>query len=446
MKRQPRASILIGLLWCVALLSVAVVSVLHTARMDLIAQKNYGDKIQARYLALAGIEKAEALLYKNAHDRSHSNVNHSGDLYDDPQDFKEVSFGRGTYSVLRRGRDDEGGGVLYGVSDEESRLNINTADHDALMKVQGLDNEVATAILDWRGQGNAAEDNDYYSQQRPPYYLRGSAFETLRELLMVRGVTPDLFLGQDAHQNGMLEDEADDPMGPPQYEDSVSSDDLGWAGMMTVDSLVKDVNAAGDSRVNIQTADEADLAGVRGITRDIARAIVSYRNQNRFGSIIDLLDVTPPQNGGGNGRGNNSGSSGDGSGGGGVISEDLLMEIGDDVTTASGSTLAGAININTAGLKVLMCLPGIDRDLAQKIISYRQSSGFFANPAELLKVDGMTPDLLKQFVPLVTTRSETYRILAEGRVKSSGVRQRVQVIVRVNLDGVKLLSYREDDL
>jgi hypothetical protein len=36
--------------------------------------------------------------------------------------------------------------------------------------------------------------------------------------------------------------------------------------------------------------------------------------------------------------------------------------------------------------------------------------------------------------------------LAEGRVKSTGVRQRVQVIARVNLDGVKTLSYREDDL
>ena len=58
----------------------------------------------------------------------------------------------------------------------------------------------------------------------------------------------------------------------------------------------------------------------------------------------------------------------------------------------------------------------------------------------------MTRDIIKQVVPLVTARSETFRILAEGRVKSTGVRQRVQVIARVNLDGVKTLSYREDDL
>jgi hypothetical protein len=152
--------------------------------------------------------------------------------------------------------------------------------------------------------------------------------------------------------------------------------------------------------------------------------------------------VTPPQDGQSAGiTQNNSGSSG-----GGVIDQNLLMEIGDDVTTSDNQTQYGLININTASLNVLVCLPGIDRDLAQKIISQRQSSGFYANPAELLKVDGMTPDIFKQVVPLVTARSETFRILAEGRVKSTGVSQRVQVIVHVNLDGVKTLSYREDDL
>jgi DNA uptake protein ComE-like DNA-binding protein len=444
---RNRASILIGLLWCVALLAVVVVGVLHTARMDLLTGKNFTDKIQARYLALAGIEKAEALLYQNARDRSHSGVNHTGQLYSDPQDFREIAFGRGTYSVLRRGRDDEGGGVVYGVSDEESRVNINTATSDELTKIQGLGSDMATAILGWRGSGSTGAEKDYYLALRPPYVPRGAAFETVRELLMVRGVTPDLLLGRDVHQNGLLDDQADGIDEPPKYQDTVSESDLGWAGILTVDSSVKNVNAAGDDRVNIQTADETSLAAVPGLTRDIARTMVAYRNQNRFHSIADLLDVTPPQNNG-NARGarNNSSSSADNSSGAHVIDENLLMQIADDVTATDDKTLAGAININTAGLDVLVCLPGIDRNLAQRIISYRQSSGFFANPAELLKVDGMTRDIFNQVVPLVTARSETFRILAEGRVKSTGVRQRIQVIARVNLDGVKTLSYREDDL
>jgi DNA uptake protein ComE-like DNA-binding protein len=438
---QTRASILIGLLWCVALLSVVVVGVLHTAQIDLQTGKNYGDKIQARYLALAGIEKAEALIYKEAH----NGKKHSGDLYDDTQDFRGISLGRGTFSVLRRGHDDEGGGVIYGVSDEESRLNINTADQDELMKIQGLNSDIATAILSWRGQGSNVMETDYYLSQRPPYQPRGASFETVRELLMVRGVTPDLLFGKDTHQNGLLDDEADGLNQQPKFQDSVSADALGWAGILTADSSVKNVNAAGESRVNIQNADESSLAEVHGITRNIARAIVAYRGKSNFQSIADLLDVTPPQDNQNAGIPQNSQDS-SGSSGGGVISESLLMEVADDVTASGDQSSAGLININTASLEVLVCLPGMDRDLAQKIISYRQSSGFFANPAELLKVDGMTRDVFKQVVPLVTARSETFRILAEGRVKSTGVRQRVQVIVRVNRDGVKTLSYREDDL
>jgi DNA uptake protein ComE-like DNA-binding protein len=279
--------------------------------------------------------------------------------------------------------------------------------------------------------------------QRPPYKPRSAAFQTVREMLMVRGITPDLLLAKDVHQNGLLEDLSDGANEPPKYRDTVSEDDLGWAGILTVDSAAKNVNAAGDDRVNIQTADETSLTTVKGITRDIARAMVAYRNQNRFQGIADLLDVTPPRNNGNvpNARNNSTPPpGGSDSSGQRVIDENLFMEIADDVTTADDKTLSGAININTAGANVLICLPGIDRDLAKKIISHRQSSGFFANPAELLKVDGMTRDIFKQVAPLVTARSETFRILAEGRVKSTGVRQRVQVIARVNLDGVKTAS------
>ena len=122
------------------------------------------------------------------------------------------------------------------------------------------------------------------------------------------------------------------------------------------------------------------------------------------------------------------------------------MDIADDVTVNSGKTLAGTININTASLDILCTLPGVERELAQAIISYRQSSGFFPNTAHLLKVPGMTQNIFKQVASLVSARSETYRILSEGRVNSSGVRQRIQMIVHVGLNDVGTLSYREDDL
>jgi competence ComEA-like helix-hairpin-helix protein len=127
-----------------------------------------------------------------------------------------------------------------------------------------------------------------------------------------------------------------------------------------------------------------------------------------------------------------------------LIDENLLMDIADDVTTSYEADLPGLINVNTASPEVLACLPGIDERLAQAIVNYRQSSGFFPNVAHLLKVDGLSREIFKQVAPRVTVRSETYRILSEGTVRSTGARKRIQVIVRIGESDIETLSYRDD--
>ena len=121
------------------------------------------------------------------------------------------------------------------------------------------------------------------------------------------------------------------------------------------------------------------------------------------------------------------------------------MDIADDLTAGSDSVdQPGAININTAGPEVLACLPGVTRELAQAIVSYRRSAGFFPNIAWLLKVDGMSRSIFKQLAPKVCARSETFRILSEGRVTSSGARKRIEAIVQMGPGEVQTLSWRED--
>jgi competence ComEA-like helix-hairpin-helix protein len=100
--------------------------------------------------------------------------------------------------------------------------------------------------------------------------------------------------------------------------------------------------------------------------------------------------------------------------------------------------------VNTAEPEVLACLPGIEQDLAYAIVRYRESSGYFANVAELLNVPGMSRDLLRQISPRVSVRSDTFRIMSEGEVPSTGARQRIEVVVRVGTTSVDTLAYRED--
>ncbi len=458
-RRNCGGSVLVALLWCLVLLAVIVIGVLHTARLDLMVVKNYGDRIQAHYLAVAGVEKAKALLYQDARERSRSGQNHTGNLYDAPDMFRQVPLGRGEFSVVHRAGADDGGRLLFGVSDEEGRLNVNSTSADELVRLDGMTPDVAASIIDWRDEDNqvtpGGAEADYYLAMRRPYLPRNGPIQTIRELLMVRGVTPELLLGVDKHQNGLLQPELENP------GTSFAELDMGWAGLMTVDSSVANLDAAGQERVDVQTADERTLTGVRGFTTEIARSIVAYRNRSRFNSIADLLDVTAAQQ---NQPGQVSTRIGQAQSatpqdqqaqnqptsnpsGQKVISPELLMDVADQLTTQSGTAnLPGLVNINTANLEVLQCLPGMTRELAQAIISFRHSSGFYPNSAWLLKVPGLTQDIFKQVAPRVCVRSETFRILCEGRILSSGVRQRVQEIVHVGLYEVATLSYREDDL
>lgn len=442
---QNRGSILVGLLWCLVLLSVVVLGVLHTASLDMMVSKNYSDRIQAHYLALAGVEKAKALLFQDAKDRSRSGKNHSGELYSSPDNFRDVKLGRGEFRVIRRGRQDEGGGLIYGISDEESRMNLNEANVQQLGKLDNISPDIIAAIVDWRDADNAVTpggaEAEYYLSLQPPYVPRNGPFQTIREMLMVRGVNTDVLFGSDGNQNGLIDFGANDDSGRAGDAGAVLEDG-GWAAILTLDSSVKNLNAAGDDRVNVQTADEKTLSTVKGITPTIARAIVSYRGQKQLQSIADLLDVTASQNQGQNPlQPNNQGGQPTGPT---VIDENLLQEMGDDISVSTDEDLAGAVNVNTASLAVLSSLPGISRELAQAIISYRASSGFFDNVAWLLKVPGMTRDIFKQVAPQVTVRSETFRIISEGKIGSSGTRQRLQVIVRVSYKQIDTLSYRED--
>ena len=464
--RRASGSILVSLLWCLALLSLLVLGLLHSARLDLQIARHHADRIQARYLALAGVERATGLLYHDARERSRSAQSHRGTLFNQPAQFRDIPLGRGSYRVLRGGQPDEGGGLVFGVSDEESRLNLNTADVDMLSRLPFITSDLPPAILDWRDPDNTVTpgggaEQDYYVGLQPPHLPRNGPFYSVRELLQVRGIPPDLFWGDDPRGTG-LPPSADVDDDEPLPGAAPLSETPGWVSLLTVHSGVRNQNAAGQERVSLSTADEAALTAVPGVTAAIARAIIAHRGQNRFNNVVELLDVraapppgqtpvAPPQLPPQavpvpNIPIPDMPAPRQAPGGPPVIDQTLFLELADSFTTSDESLESGLINVNTAGVDVLVCLPSVSRELAHAIIAFRRSNGFLANLGWLLRVPGMTPDTLKAIAPRVTTRSETFRILAEGRINSSGIRQRLQTVVRVGLSEVETLAYREDDL
>ncbi len=450
-------SALVVVLWCVVLLSVTVIGMLDSTRIELRIAKNHGDREQAYYLALAGIEKAKALIYKESQDRKISGSNFRSSLLDDAFSFRDFRLGRGTVKVYRPGTKDEGRHrTVYGLSDEESRINVNAASAEQLGKLQGLDPAIAAAIVDWVDSNDEltplGAEQTTYAQRNPPYQVRNGPFETLREMLMVQGVTPELLLGEDTNANGVLDPEEQDGEATPPYDNGDSTLDRGWSEYLSLESAVRNLNARGESRVNLSSATEDELSAVDGISSEIAKAIVARRGSDAFRSLADLLEVTAVQenreqnSSDQSSRGPNSTDSSrpDQSNGAKLIDQELLKSIADELTLTSGALRKGVVNVNTATASVLYCLPGMTENLAEAIVNYRRQSGPFESIAHLLDVSGMTVDLFKQIEPRATIRSGTYRIHSEGLIPSTGARRRLHAVVRLGTFDVETLDYRED--
>ncbi len=56
---------------------------------------------------------------------------------------------------------------------------------------------------------------------------------------------------------------------------------------------------------------------------------------------------------------------------------------------AAKSTPTGKVNLNSATAQQLTALPGVGEKLAARIVEYRQKSGGFKSPQELMNVKGI---------------------------------------------------------
>ena len=199
-EQEVRGSVAVMALWVLFFLSALALAI----NAYVIPQINLSAKIKNRaeifYLANAGVEKAMAFI---ANDKTPQYDALMEFGLNDEKEFKEVKLGDGFFSVVSHSGDDSE--IRYGLTDEESKININRAPYDVLRRffegTVGLlplqADTVAASILDWREPGdlprlNGAKNN-YYQMQNPEYNCKNGNFEVLEELLLVKGMDEDIF-------------------------------------------------------------------------------------------------------------------------------------------------------------------------------------------------------------------------------------------------------------
>ncbi len=492
-----RGVALVMVLWIMIVLAAVALEISLMSRLRLQATRNTGDAVKAFFLARAGVEQAIADLkaQKDMEQLEEEETEEFRDIY------REVEVGSGTFTLLAKPADYTRLDPEYGIADESAKLNLNEVDEETLAGIPEIDVDLLANILLLKQEEEELKD--------------------VGDLLLAERIDSILLYGEDQNRNCLLDPNEDDgsETWPPDDADGVLN--RGLARYFTCFSAVRNVDAKGQERVNINDADANKMASdIPGINKQQAESIVEHRKDNQFDNIVQLLDVelvqkqqgnrnqqgrqqgrqdSAGQRGGQNrgrgGRGSNDRSRGgrnavnrgdgsqnerlsaqgagdtgqpgrsnrqgqNGSGGqqGGqgtqktgkkAFGEEAFRSIADHITVSEDEVLKGMVNVNTAPVEVLACLPGLDEAMAAEIVTHRETSEF-KSVADLLDVQGMSIETLKELSKHISVRSDVFRVRSFGVLGRPGEVEMqnpaycgISVVVDRTEDQIKLRSWRE---
>ena len=185
---------LVLVVWVIVVLTAIVGEFSFTMRTEINIARNFKEGEEAYQLALAGLEKAKLELLS---------VNKAEVMYLDEEGM--LLFGDEEEKPLRKGELGKGS-FEYIITDEDGKLNINTATegqlkalfHDSGVDITEVD-IIVDSIFDWRDDNdlhrlNGAEE-DYYTSLENPYSSKDGPFSTVEEMLLVKGITNEILFG-----------------------------------------------------------------------------------------------------------------------------------------------------------------------------------------------------------------------------------------------------------
>lgn len=336
--------VLIAVLLVVVLLSLAAYNYSEVMLSEYKAADSATRALQARANAASGIHYAAASLANKDFFAGTLNSN----PFDNEGSFRNIAVGtsdvprfQGRFSLITPPSVDLQGSTdfRYGAIDEHGKININallsvdstgTTAKTILMKLPNMTDEIADAILDWIDADDEIRDNgaenEYYTALSPGYRAKNGPLDTLDELLLVRGVTPELLFGTDRNRNGMRD----------QSEEADSTgQDRGWSAFLTVYTRERNIDTDGNPRIYLNDKDLTTLYDKlsTAVSPEIADFILAYRLYGPY---------TASTSGGSSSGGGGGGATG-GSTGGGTSSS------GGNSASSSGATKAGATGGSTGG-------------------------------------------------------------------------------------------------
>ena len=194
-KISQKGIALLIVLWVTAVLTVMVFSFAVMTRAESYGTLAFRETTEKRLLAEAGIERGIMEIFYWSINRNQTLTLLGRELWKPDGAPHDVDMGQG--GAVVRITDEAGKISLNGLTDASGIVLKNLLIH------QGVSSEnadiIVDSILDWKDADdlhrlNGAE-NDYYLSLAKPYKARNAPFETLEELRLVRGITPEILYG-----------------------------------------------------------------------------------------------------------------------------------------------------------------------------------------------------------------------------------------------------------
>ncbi len=520
-KPRRRGLVLLAVLIIVVLLALAAYKYNDWMTSEARAAASSLHADQARAFAYSGVQYAAALL------ASDPELTLTGNPWDNPGLFQHIpvpSAARnarlGRFSVLSLNVDDSGAanGFRFGVTCESGKINLNAillydryrgeVGKRLLMGLPNMTDDIADAILDWLDPDEEAREvgaeNDYYLGLEPPYRCKNGPLDSLEELLLVKGVTPQLLFGNDRNRNGVIDPDEGD-----------AGSDLGWQSYLTIYSREVNMGPDGLPRIHLNNPDLPST--IEKLKLVLPEELYMYIAAARlYGTSGGGRRGGGNRGGGGMGGGGGGGMGGSGGGGNSatpVTEADLpavQAKIMEDITNSANKQLrnirslwdlvntsvtitigAGQqqktvtysspmntldkqrelmpllwqyctasndmdltprININTASPVVIAALKEaarLDDNDISAILANRPPPGAVGNdeiyltPTWLLTNANLTVAKARRLDQYITTRSQVYRMQVLGYFDQGGPTARVEAIVDTNLGRPRIVFYRE---
>jgi len=266
---------LIMVMIAVAVFSALAAALAYSMKVETELARHADDEQQLLWLGRSGVEYARWILSQHPAREPYDSLNQiwaGGPGGGSETNSALFGISMDNYQV-------GGGTISVKIIDLDRKVNVNTANSlelQQVLTVMGVDandiSVVSDSILDWRDADDAPHvagaESDYYQGLNPPYYAKNAPFDNLSELLLVKGVTPEMYWGISStnHMPGTFQ--------KPKLG-------FGTAPGETPDYPfgLKDIFTPFSSGlINVNTADANVLQTIPGMDVTTAESIIKYRN------------------------------------------------------------------------------------------------------------------------------------------------------------------------